>query len=118
MRKKQREEGGETMAEEKKNQPVSTAQTTQPVSTAQTQSVSSEQTAQPVGSAQSVEKPVVDKNTLVEAFIEAQQKLIELEKKQREEEGEARVEEKKTPEITTTQAQGQSQKVITKNLLN
>ena len=56
MRKKQREEEGETMTEERKNQPVSTAQT-QPVSTAQT-----------------AEKPVVDKNTLVEAFVEAQQK--------------------------------------------
>jgi len=64
--------GGETMVEEKRNQSVGSAQTTQPVS--------SEQTAQPV------EKPVVDKNTLVEAFIEAQQKLIELRKKQREEE--------------------------------
>jgi hypothetical protein len=46
LRKKQREEGGETMAEEKKNQPVSSAQTTQPVSTAQPQPVSSAQTEQ------------------------------------------------------------------------
>jgi len=44
------------MAEEKRNQSVPTAQ------------------PQPVPTAQTAEKPVVDKNTLVEAFVEAQQK--------------------------------------------
>jgi hypothetical protein len=81
-----KQKGGETMTEEKRNQSVNTAQPQSVGSAQTTQPVSSEQTAQPVGSAQSVEKPVVDKNTLVEAFIEAQQKLIELRKKQREEE--------------------------------
>jgi hypothetical protein len=79
--------GGETMTEEKRNQSVNIAQPQSVGSAQTTQPVSSEQTAQPVGSAQSVEKPVaVDKSTLVEAFVEAQQKLIELRKKQREEE--------------------------------
>jgi len=77
---KPQKKGGETMTEEKRNQSVNTAETAQ--------SVGSAQTTQPVGSTQiqPEEKPVVDKNTLVEAFVEAQQKLIELRKKQREEE--------------------------------
>jgi len=92
--------GGETMTEEKRNQSVNTAQP---------QSVGSAHPAQPVGSEQTpqpVEKSVaVDKNTLVEAFIEAQQKLIELRKKQREEEL------KKQEEINKIKQQGKQELV-------
>ena len=102
--------GGETMTEEKRNQSVNTAQP---------QSVGSAQTTQPVSAEQiphPVEKPVViDKNTLVEAFIEAQQKLIELRKKQREEEL------KKQEEINQIKQEGKKeliQQLIDKCRLN
>ena len=82
-----KQKGGEKMTKEKINQQVNT---TQPQQTSSTQPPEEKSVA-------------VDKNTLVEAFLEAQQKFIELRKKQREEER------KKQEEINKIKQEGKKE---------